>query len=355
MNADRHRLRSSRKTSVLICVNPCSFVAEFFLRRKSSLLIYTTLTFSLLATFTSLACVKRETSVAGNESRLNVAQNPSVANDAHAATLTDSNKANAQPDATIETNIAGSELDSAAQQNARLMNELEWTFGGKTQRGWYLYVPLINELLGTDKNPDTSGFAEALKRWQRSNNFTANGLLDEDTLLHIVAFWQERRSKDHAVATPEQLLTAPPSDFYAPTRPEELRQVEKQTHAAYKRMVAAAINDRSLNLAATRKGDELAASEQFLKIVSAFRSPAYQDQLRQQSPNSGTAGLAKNSPHFTGRALDLYVGGEPVSTEDRNRALQTQTKVYRWLVRNADKFGFTPYFYEPWHWEYQPR
>ena len=23
-----------------------------------------------------------------------------------------------------------------------------------------------------------------------------------------------------------------------------------------------------------------------------------------------------------------------------------------WLVQNADKFGFRPYFYEPWHWEY---
>jgi LAS superfamily LD-carboxypeptidase LdcB len=59
-----------------------------------------------------------------------------------------------------------------------------------------------------------------------------------------------------------------------------------------------------------------------------------------------------NSPHFTGRALDIYVGGEPVSTKDDNRAIQTQTKAYRWLVKNAAHFGFRPYFYEPWHWEY---
>ncbi|HZH32789.1 MAG TPA: hypothetical protein VEY11_18625 [Pyrinomonadaceae bacterium] len=25
---------------------------------------------------------------------------------------------------------------------------------------------------------------------------------------------------------------------------------------------------------------------------------------------------------------------------------------YRWPVRNAERFGFRPYFYEPWHWEY---
>jgi LAS superfamily LD-carboxypeptidase LdcB len=25
---------------------------------------------------------------------------------------------------------------------------------------------------------------------------------------------------------------------------------------------------------------------------------------------------------------------------------------YRWLVANADRFGFLPYAYEPWHWEW---
>ena len=59
-----------------------------------------------------------------------------------------------------------------------------------------------------------------------------------------------------------------------------------------------------------------------------------------------------NSPHFTGRALDLYVGGDPVDTKDANRAIQVTTPAYKWLVRNADRFGFRPYFYEPWHWEY---
>lgn len=126
--------------------------------------------------------------------------------------------------------------------------------------------------------------------------------------------------------------------------------MERETYKAYKRMVAAAVADRSLRLNAS--GGHLAASEKFLKIVSAFRSREYQDQLRKQSPQSGRAGLAVNSPHFTGRALDLYVGGEPVSTKDKNRALQTQTLVYRWLVQNAARFGFQPYFYEPWHWEY---
>jgi len=97
---------------------------------------------------------------------------------------------------------------------------------------------------------------------------------------------------------------------------------------------------------------ELAPAEKYLKIVSSFRSHEYQERLRKQSPNAGRAGLATNSPHFTGRALDLYVGGEPVETKDSNRALQIQTPVYQWLVRNSERFGFRPYYYEPWHWEY---
>jgi LAS superfamily LD-carboxypeptidase LdcB len=116
-------------------------------------------------------------------------------------------------------------------------------------------------------------------------------------------------------------------------------------------MIAAAVAEPSLGLKGTAAG-ELAPEEKYLKIVSSFRSREYQEDLRRQSPNSGRAGLAVNSPHFTGRALDLYVGGEPVETKDANRAAQVQTKVYLWLVKNADRFGFKPYYYEPWHWEY---
>ncbi len=166
----------------------------------------------------------------------------------------------------------------------------------------------------------------------------------------VISQWQGNRLKNRTYATPDQLLTAPPSDFYDPGRADELRQVERNTYAAYKQMIAAAIGDPTLKLAHT--GGELAAKERYFKIVSAFRSRDYQDQLRRQSPNSGPAGLAVNSPHFTGRALDLYVGGDPVDTKDSNRAIQVNTPAYQWLVRNAERFGFRPYFYEPWHWEY---
>jgi hypothetical protein len=239
----------------------------------------------------------------------------------------------------------------AAARNAALSTELNWTFGSKEQHGWYLYTSLIKRLIDTKDDPASKGFALALGRWQRKSGLKSSGVLDEETLYAMVAQWQGTRIKDRTPALPEALFTAPASDFFDPARLEELRQVERATYAAYRRMVAAALADRSLSLAKGPKG-QLAADEKFLKIISSFRSREYQEKLRRESPQAGTAGLAINSPHFTGRALDLYVGGEPVSTNDRNRAVQVQTPVYQWLIRNAERFGFRPYFYEPWHWEY---
>ena len=249
------------------------------------------------------------------------------------------------------TSADASAFTAAASRNSSLRYDLDWAFGGKQQHGWYIYEPLISRLVETDKPAATGDFANAVSRWQKTTGLQPDGVLDEDTLYQMVSTWQGVRLKDKTPAQPGQLLVAPTSDFYDTSRPDELRQVERETYAAYKRMVAAACADPSLGLKHTASG-ELAPEEKFFKIVSAFRSREYQDHLRQQSPNSGRAGLAVNSPHTTGRALDLYVGGEPVETKDANRAIQVQTNAYRWLVQNADKFGFRPYYYEPWHWEY---
>jgi hypothetical protein len=240
--------------------------------------------------------------------------------------------------------------NEAARQNAQLRYQLNWTFGGKAQHGWNIYLPLIKKLVKTSDDPASSKFASAVAHWQKQAGRSATGVLDDQTLYAMIGVWQGVRLKDRSPAAPDQLLTAPIADFYDPTRAEELRQVERKTYAAYKRMIAAAVNERSLGLAHTKGA--LAPNEKFLKIISAYRSREYQDKLRRESPNAGSAGLAVNSPHFTGRALDIYVGGDPVDTGDANRTLQIETRVYQWLVRNADRFGFKPYCYEPWHWEY---
>jgi hypothetical protein len=232
-------------------------------------------------------------------------------------------------------------LAAAAAQNAQLRNELSWTFGGKQQRGWYLYDLLIGKTLDSEHEVVSDVFVGKLASWQKKMGLGPSGVLDENSLMRMVSQWQSNRLKNRAYADPSELITAPPADFYDPGRAAELRQVEHNTYEAYKKMMAAAEGDPELKL-----------GPKYLKIVSAFRSRDYQDQLRQKSPNSGSAGLAVNSPHFTGRALDLYVGGDPVDTKDSNRAIQVNTPAYRWLVHNAERFGFRPYFYEPWHWEY---
>jgi zinc D-Ala-D-Ala carboxypeptidase len=239
----------------------------------------------------------------------------------------------------------------AVSVNQQLSTNLIWSFGSKPQHGWMIYVPLICHIIKADSGITTDEFARSLSRWQASKGMTASGILDADTWGAMIRELQAHRIRTSQYPPPDRLVTVPASEFWDQTRPEELRQVERETYAAYKRLLSAAIADRSLHLSGSETGG-LSSGEQYLKIISAFRPREYQDQLRRQSPNSDRAGLAINSPHFTGRALDLYVGGEPVSTKDDNRMIQTRTPVYRWLVKNALRFGFRPYFYEPWHWEY---
>jgi zinc D-Ala-D-Ala carboxypeptidase len=256
-----------------------------------------------------------------------------------------------KPSPAIATkSVTPSPFDQAVSQNLQFRDSLGWAFGGKSQRGWALYSPLIVNLTGCESEAPGREFAQCVSEWQKARGFESTGVLDSNTWSEMISLFQSRRMKQKNPADPSELITIPISDCYDPERPEELRKVERETFAAYKRMMAAAVADPSLKLKTTGAGTD--SDEKYLKIISAYRSREYQEQLRKQSPNSGRAGLAVNSPHFTGRALDLYVGGEPVNTKDENRSLQTKTTVYRWLVKNAARFGFQPYFYEPWHWEY---
>ena len=256
-----------------------------------------------------------------------------------------------EPTVLVKPATANLNFAKAAAQNLNLKNNLAWTFGGKAQRGWYIYELLINSWIQNNQNESDNVFALSVAKWQQSANLPANGVLDETSLAAMIKQWQANRLNFYKVASADELLLAPSEDFWDASRPAELRQVERETFAAYKKMVAAAAKDLKLDV--DREGN-LSRAEQRLKIVSSFRSPDYQQKLRAASPTSGTAGLAIHSPHSTGRALDIYVGGEPVTTRDDNRALQVKTPEYQWLVKNAARFGFKPYFYEPWHWEYAP-
>lgn len=242
---------------------------------------------------------------------------------------------------------------AAATQNARLADTLTWGFGGRIQSGWNIYSALICHTLGTESSPDSAEFAASLSEWQAKNSLESTGIIDKSTLEEFIEHWQSQRLGRSDSPGEVRLYAAPITDFFDLTRSPELLKLEKDTYDAYRRMLTAAAKDLGENIKFTKEG-ELAPDEKFLRIVSAYRSPEYQAALRRREPGAGRAQLAVNSPHATGHALDLFVGGEPVSTKDANRMIQVQTPAYKWLVKNAHKFGFYPYFYEPWHWEYVP-
>jgi LAS superfamily LD-carboxypeptidase LdcB len=234
----------------------------------------------------------------------------------------------------------------AAKKNAVLQKELNWTFGGKTQRGWYLYTALIHRTIHNEAKSDSVDFSKALSQWQKQHGLQADGILNLQTWMKMVSIYQaERLSGTNRTQVFNGLELVPSSYFYDSSRPADLRKVGQETLAAYHKMVAAAKKELTT---------DVDFSKNWLKIISSYRTPEYQAQLRKQNPTASRAALGINSPHFTGRALDLYVGGMPVGTEDSNRSIQVNTAVYQWLVKNADRFGFKPYFYEPWHWEYKP-
>ncbi|MCI0614204.1 D-alanyl-D-alanine carboxypeptidase family protein [bacterium] len=242
--------------------------------------------------------------------------------------------------------VEAADFALAAIKNAALQKELNWSFGGQTQHGWYLYTPLIQRTIHTEATTDSTDFAKAISSWQKQNGLSVDGILNHKTWMKMVSVYQsDRLSGANRSQVFTGLETVPSSYFYDPLRPVDLRKVGQETLSAYHKMVAAAKKELS---------QDVDFSKNWLKIISSYRTPEYQAQLRKQSPNASRAALGINSPHFTGRALDLYVGGMPVGTDDRNRAIQVNTPVYQWLVKNGDRFGFKAYFYEPWHWEYKP-
>src|SRR5690242_15006187 len=77
-------------------------------------------------------------------------------------------------------------LSAAALSNTTLRNDLTWTFGGKQQRGWYLYDLLINETLDSHTDTVSNDFATRLAGWQKQRGLTSDGVLNEDSLMSLV-------------------------------------------------------------------------------------------------------------------------------------------------------------------------
>ena len=240
---------------------------------------------------------------------------------------------------------------AAARFNAAAETSLLVAPFGRNEMGWGAYGPLAAATLQTPCASDSPGFAKALAAWEGAHGLVASGALDAAALQTFKGIWQERRP--FVMLRLADVCPPPPADADLETlAPQETAggdkpvQLRKTTAAALRRMVAAARAEEPA----------LTADPLLLTVFSGYRSPAY-DAARCASENN-CQGLvrASCSAHRTGLAVDLDVGSEPGfpldASVDSNRLAQTNGPAYRWLVRNAGRFGFVNYAFEPWHWEW---
>jgi len=238
-----------------------------------------------------------------------------------------------------------------AVANAISLYSLEWTPFGATEVGWGAYLPLLQNELGTDCEPGASGFAAALATFQARYALPATGVFDQATFEVLKGVLQERRPFVMARVRDECPDPPPLRELGYLEAPEEhadrlTRLLRRDVLASYRRMVAAA----------RAEVPEVRNDPELLQIFSGFRDPEADAARCAAERNCDGLRRAVCSPHRTGTAVDLYVGqllGMGVdSTHPESRQHMTQGATYRWLVKNAGRFGFVPYIYEPWHWEW---
>ncbi|HYE45705.1 MAG TPA: hypothetical protein VEA44_08015 [Caulobacter sp.] len=237
-------------------------------------------------------------------------------------------------------------FQAAARANTEGAVSLVWTPFGPEEVGWETYAPLIAAEIGTTCGFGEPGFAQALAGWQRRHGPTSDGVMRPRDFETMKQTWHRRRpfSKIRPEDCPPptaDLTFAATNEVYG--RPMQLRP---GTLAAYRRMIAAA----------RVEAPAIFGRPEALKIFSAWRDP--EADARRCETEGNCDGLRRTlcSAHRTGLALDLHVGmapgGDPASTAAFNRLAQSRDPGYRWLVRNAHRFGFVNYPFEPWHWEW---
>jgi LAS superfamily LD-carboxypeptidase LdcB len=239
---------------------------------------------------------------------------------------------------------------AAALANAASLQTLAWAPFGGPETGWETYAPLIGREIHTACPPQTPGFANALQDWERAQGLPGDGTLTVAVFNRMKGVIQLRRPFVR-VSAQKICPAAPAESTLALASPGEgfggkAIELRPAALAAYRRMAAAA----------RAEDPRIAADPNNLTIFSAFRSPAADAARCAAEHNCNGLVRATCSAHRTGLAMDLYVGQAPGfgpdSSADANRLFMSRTPAYRWLVAHADRFGFVPYPFEPWHWEW---
>ena len=254
------------------------------------------------------------------------------------------------PAPVVEGDCGAAGADAASAENARTLETLAWRPFGRDELGWETYVPLIGREVGTACPPQSERFAEHLAAWQQSADRPPTGRMSEADFQVMKGRWQARRPFVRLAArgacppprAETSLATAKAEEGYG----GKVVRLRPGALDAYRRMVAAAHDEAPAAF----------ADRNAFTIFSAFRSPESDAERCLREHNCDGVRRATCSPHRTGLALDLYVGAAPGFGPDSsaapNRRHQTTTGAYLWLVKNADRFGFVNYPFEPWHWEW---
>ena len=239
---------------------------------------------------------------------------------------------------------------AAAAANAASLRTLAWSPFGRAELGWETYVPLIAREIHTTCPPASPGFAAAFAAWEEEQKLPADGILDDAVFQRMKGVLQARRPFVQIVArricpdapSMARLEIGVPSEGYSGKR----ILLRPAAFTAWRRMVAAA----------KAEDPRIAADPRNLTIFSGYRDPNADAARCNAEGNCQGVVRAACSAHRTGLAVDMYVGQAPGygpdSSADPNRLYMSYTPAYRWLVANANRFGFVPYPFEPWHWEW---
>ncbi|MEO8114382.1 MAG: D-alanyl-D-alanine carboxypeptidase family protein [Phenylobacterium sp.] len=240
--------------------------------------------------------------------------------------------------------------DAAAAANSASLRTLAWAPFRRPEIGWETYAPLIAREIGTACGPETQAFAAAFAAWQVRQRLPADGMMSDAGFTRLKGVMEGRRPfvllNAQGICPPGAdeagLELSRPGEGYGgmhiPLRPA--------TWVAYRAMVAAA----------KAEDPRIAADPNNLTLFSGYRSPDATAARCAAEGGCNSMARANCSAHRTGLAVDIYVGQapgfRPDSSADPNRLHMTQQPTYRWLLANASRFGFVPYPFEPWHWEW---
>jgi hypothetical protein len=240
----------------------------------------------------------------------------------------------------------------AAVRNALEVDTLVFTPFGRPETGWRIYAPHVASEIATACEPEDPGFANALAGWQRAHRRPSTGVLDPETFQAMKVRWHLKRpfvvlsraTGCPPAATPTSLAATRKDEVYGAT----VIELRADALAAWRRMVADA----------REQDPAIAKDRQALLIFSGFRAPDADDLRCETEGNCDNVVRTPCSAHRTGLAFDIVVGSAPGgrvdSTDDANRLAMSRSPAYRWLVRNAHRYGFVNYVFEPWHWEWSP-